>query len=218
MAEPELAMKGASAPRASSDALDEPRLIAETGPALRLGAVVAPSLRGLGLRLVRVRISNINGCTVQIMAEHADGAMSIADCEQASLVLSPLLDLEDAIRQSYRLEVSSPGIDRPLVRVSDFQRAIGYETKVEMARPIDGRKRFRGVLKSVETSGAPRAQLQFVGADGAAGLVDLPIADMAEARLVLTEDLIRQALRREKAAKKGAKQAAREKSRHRNEE
>ncbi|HXW19878.1 MAG TPA: ribosome maturation factor RimP [Roseiarcus sp.] len=208
MAEPQLTIENERAPRAGGDALDEPRLITETGSAFRLAAVVAPTLHGLGLRLVRVKISAADGCTVQIMAERPDGAMSIADCEQASLVLSPLLDVEDPIRQSYRLEVSSPGIDRPLVRVSDFLRAIGYETKVEMARPIEGRKRFRGVLTSVEAAREPRAQLRFAGPDGAESFVDLPIADMAEARLVLTEALIRQALRREKAAKKSAKQAA----------
>jgi ribosome maturation factor RimP len=213
MAEPLLTIANDPTPRESPDALDEPRLITETGPALRLGVAVTPTLRGLGLRLVRVKISAADGCTVQIMAERADGAMSIDDCEQASLVLSPLLDLEDPVRQSYRLEVSSPGIDRPLVRVSDFVRAIGYETKVEMARSIEGRKRFRGVLTSVEVAGEPRAHLRFAGPDGAASLVDLPITDMAEARLVLTEALIRQALRREKAAKKSAKQAAKKTSR-----
>ena len=209
MAEPRLAMQNGEAREAVSGALDEPRLITETGPALRVGVIVAPTLRGLGLRLVRVKISAADGCTVQIMAERADGAMSIDDCEQASQALSPLLDLEDPIRQSYRLEVSSPGIDRPLVRVSDFHRAIGHEAKIEMERPIEGRKRFRGVVESVDAAAEPRARLQIAGPDGVSSAVDLPIADMSEARLVLTESLIREALRREKAAKKSAKQAAR---------
>ena len=191
------------------DALDEPRLITETGPALRIGVIVAPTLRGLGLRLVRVKISAADGCTVQIMAERADGAMSIDDCQQASLALSPLLDLEDPIHQSYRLEVSSPGIDRPLVRASDFRRAIGHEVKIEMERPIEGRKRFRGVVEGLDAAAEPHAKLRVAGPDDASSVVDLPIADMAEARLVLTEGLIREALRREKAAKKSAKQAAR---------
>jgi ribosome maturation factor RimP len=209
MAEPRLAMQNSEAREAVSGALDEPRLITETGPALRVGVIVAPTLRGLGLRLVRVKISAADGCTVQIMAEGADGAMSIDDCQQASLALSPLLDLEDPIRQSYRLEVSSPGIDRPLVRASDFRRAIGHEAKIEMERPIEGRKRFRGVVEGVDATAETRAQLRVAGPDDASSIVDLPIADMAEARLVLTEDLIREALRREKAAKKSAKQAAR---------
>jgi ribosome maturation factor RimP len=209
MAEPRLAMQNSEAREAVSGALDEPRLITETGPALRVGVIVAPTLRGLGLRLVRVKISAADGCTVQIMAEGADGAMSIDDCQQASLALSPLLDVEDPIRQSYRLEVSSPGIDRPLVRASDFRRAIGHEAKIEMERPIEGRKRFRGVVEGVDATAETRAQLRVAGPDDASSIVDLPIADMAEARLVLTEDLIREALRREKAAKKSAKQAAR---------
>jgi ribosome maturation factor RimP len=208
MAEPRLAMQ-VEARETMSDALDEPRLITETGPALRLGGIVASTLRGLGLRLVRVKISAADGCTVQIMAERADGAMSIDDCEQASLALSPLLDLEDPIHRSYRLEVSSPGIDRPLVRASDFRRAIGHEAKIEMERPIDGRKRFRGVVEGVDAAAEPRARLEVAGPDGASSVVELPIVGMAEARLVLTEALIREALRREKAAKKRAKQAAR---------
>jgi ribosome maturation factor RimP len=208
MAEPRLAMQNDEAREAVSGALDEPRLITETGPALRLGVIVAPTLRGLGLRLVRVKISAADGCTVQIMAERADGAMNIEDCEQASLALSPLLDVEDAIHRSYRLEVSSPGIDRPMVRVSDFRRAIGHEAKIEMERPIDGRKRFRGVVEGVDAAAEPRARLSVAGPDGASSVLDLPIADMAEARLVLTDDLIREALRREKAAKKIVRQAA----------
>ncbi|HLW91328.1 MAG TPA: ribosome maturation factor RimP [Roseiarcus sp.] len=208
MAEPQLALEKTEAPEGTRDALDEPRLIEESGPALRVGAIVAPTLRDLGLRLVRVKISAAEGCTVQIMAERADGAMSIDDCEQASVALSPLLDVEDPIRQSYRLEVSSPGIDRPLVRVSDFERATGHEAKIEMERLIEGRKRFRGLIEGVERTDNPRARLRFVGADGVVGLVDLPIKDMAEARLVLTETLIREVLRREKAAKKSAKRAS----------
>jgi ribosome maturation factor RimP len=207
MAEPQLAVEKDEARKGAHDALDEARLIEETGPARRVGAIVAPTLRDLGLRLVRVKISASDGCTVQIMAERADGAMSIDDCEKASVALSPLLDVEDPIRQSYRLEVSSPGIDRPLVRVSDFERAIGHEAKMEMERLIEGRKRFRGVIEGVEGTDDPRIRLRFVGADGLAGLVDLRIKDMAGARLILTDALIREALRREKAAKKSAKQA-----------
>src|SRR5579863_7711751 len=109
------------------DALDEPRLLGENGTARRVGAIVAPVLRDLGLRLVRVKISAAEGSTVQIMAERPDGSMTVEDCEQASVALSSVLDLEDPISQAYRLEISSPGIDRPLVRVSDFERAVGHE-------------------------------------------------------------------------------------------
>ena len=123
---------------------DEPRLITEPGRAARVAAIAEPVLAGLGYRLVRVRISGFAGCTVQIMAERPDGTMTIEDCEAASRALSPVLDVADPIEGSYRLEISSPGIDRPLVRESDFLRAVGHEARVEMAVAINGRKRFRG--------------------------------------------------------------------------
>jgi len=188
------------------DPLDEARLIEESGLAQRVARIVAPTLRSLGLRLVRVKISAADGCTVQIMAERADGSMSIEDCEQASGALSPALDVEDPIAQAYRLEISSPGIDRPLVRVSDFQRAVSHEAKIEMARPVDGRKRFRGAIERVDASDNPLAHLRLAASDGEAVSVALAIKDMAEARLVLSDALIRETLRREKAAKKSAKQ------------
>jgi ribosome maturation factor RimP len=187
---------------APEEGLDEPRLIADSGPAMRVGRVVAPALRDLGLRLVRVRISAAQGSTLQIMAERPDGVMTIDDCERASEALSPLLDLEAPLSGPYRLEMSSPGIDRPLVRVSDFRRALGHEARIEMAVPLDGRKRFRGRLEAVETrdGGAVARLVLPPGEDGEAKSVALPIADMGEAKLTLAEDLIRAALRREKAA------------------
>src|SRR3954468_6264068 len=110
----------------------EPRLITEQGIAARVAALAAPVLTGLGYRLVRVRISGTSGCTVQIMAERPDGTMAIEDCEAASRALSPIFDAEDPIDREYRLEISSPGIDRPLVRRSDFERYAGHEAKIEM--------------------------------------------------------------------------------------
>jgi ribosome maturation factor RimP len=97
-----------------------------------------------------VRVTPTNGCTVQIMAERPDGTMSVSDCETVSRAISPVLDLEDPIDTAYYLEISSPGIDRPLVRESDFVRWTGYDTKIEMAVPLEGRKRFRGFLRGVE--------------------------------------------------------------------
>jgi ribosome maturation factor RimP len=147
------------------------------------------------------------GTTLQIMAERPDGAMTVEDCERASVALSPVLDLEDPLSEAYRLEISSPGIDRPLVRASDFRRAIGHEARIEMAAPVGTRKRFRGLIEAVETVGtraAARLRLP-VKDEGEAQAIDLPIDDMDEARLVLTEELIRTALRREKAAKKERK-------------
>ena len=122
----------------------EPRLIVEPGVAARVAAIVEPVLEGLGYRLVRVRISGLDGCTVQIMAERPDGTMTIEDCEAASRALSPVLDVADPIERAYRLEISSPGIDRPLVRRSDFERYAGNVVKIEMAVAVDGRRRFRG--------------------------------------------------------------------------
>jgi ribosome maturation factor RimP len=189
-----------SEPNAPSAALDEARWIVDNGAARRVGQIAAPVLRDLGLRLVRVKISGADGATVQIMAERPDGSMTIDDCEQASGALSPVFDLEDPVSQAYRLEISSPGIDRPLVRFSDFERALGHEARIEMAVPVGTRKRFRGIIEAV---GDEAASLRLPGEEGEAGvLVALPIKEMAEARLVLTDELIRATLRREKAAKK----------------
>jgi ribosome maturation factor RimP len=183
----------------------EPRLIVEQGIAARVGAVAAPVLEALGYRLVRVRVSGTSGCTVQIMAERPDGTMTIEDCEIASRALSPVFDAEDPIDGEYRLELSSPGIDRPLVRRSDFARYAGHEMKVEMAfgHGVDGRKRFRGVLLGVEGEAA-RLRRKDAAAGEEADVL-LPIADMAEARLVLTDALITEALRRSKAEQREAR-------------
>ncbi len=182
--------------------LGEARLIREGGVAARVAEIVEPALGQLGLRLVRVRVSGQNGCTVQIMAERPDGTMTIDDCEAASKALSPLLDVEDPIKSAYNLELSSPGIDRPLVRLSDFVRWAGHEAKVEMAVPQGGRKRYRGIVLGSE---GPNARLRLPDApEGVDPDVVLPVADMAEARLVLTDELIAESLRREKAAKRAA--------------
>lgn len=181
--------------------LDEPRLIVEAGTAARVAAIAGPVLHGLGFRLVRVKTSGIGGVTVQIMAERDDGSFSIDDCEAASRALSPVLDVEDPISGAYHLEISSPGIDRPLVRVSDFERWAGYEARIEMAVAQDGRKRFRGIVQG-SADGACLLARTDARVDEAKD-VRLPIAEIAEARLVLTEALIREALRRDKAAREG---------------
>jgi ribosome maturation factor RimP len=180
--------------------LGEPRLIVERGSAARLAAIAEPVINGLGFRLVRVRLSALAGCTIQIMAERPDGTMTVDDCEAISRALSPVLDVADPIEGSYRLEISSPGIDRPLVRRSDFERNAGHLIKVEMATAIGGRRRFRGVLL-----GAADANARLRPDDPAdAGEVLLPIAEMAQARLVLTDALVALALRRGKAARQMA--------------
>ncbi|HEY6257249.1 MAG TPA: ribosome maturation factor RimP [Xanthobacteraceae bacterium] len=183
-------------------ALSEARLIGEQGTAARLAALAEPVLAGLGYRLVRVRMSGLSGCTVQIMAERADGTMTIEDCEVVSRALSPVLDVADPIADAYRLEISSPGIDRPLVRRSDFERFAGHEIKVEMATPMDGRRRFRGLLIGAQGDAAKIRRAD--AAAGEAAEVLLPIREMAEARLVLTDALIAESLRRGKAAERGA--------------
>jgi ribosome maturation factor RimP len=174
---------------------DEPRLITEPGRPARVAALAEPVLASLGYRLVRVRISAFAGCTVQIMAERPDGTMTVEDCEAISRALSPVLDVADPIEGSYRLEISSPGIDRPLVRRSDFDRYAGYVAHVEMQIPIDGRKRFRGELKG--TAG-DCARIRWDGAADETSELLLRIDDMMEAKLVLTDALISEALRKSK--------------------
>ena len=183
----------------------ERRLIVEPGLAARVATIVEPVLEGLGFRLVRVRVSGLDGCTVQVMAERPDGTMTIEDCEAASRALSPVLDVADPVDRAYRLELSSPGLDRPLVRRSDFERYAGNVVKIEMAVAIDGRKRFRGQLLGAEGDAA-RIRRDDVPANEAADVL-LPIEEMAEAKLVLTDALIAEALRRGKQAERLQREA-----------
>lgn len=185
--------------------LDEPRLFAETGVAARIANIAGPVLKDVGFRLVRVRVATAQGATLQIMAERADGTMNVDDCEKASVALSPVLDLDDPLSLPYRLELSSPGIDRPLVRISDFRRAIGHEVRIEMAVLHDGRKRYRGWIEGISgEAGAEVLHLRRTDARGDEEAdVRLPLRDMGEARLILTEALVREALRADKAAREG---------------
>ena len=179
-------------------ALDEPRFFQDSGLAARIGRSVSPVLRELGYRLVRIKVSGGAPPILQIMAERPDGTMTIEDCETASKALSPVLDLDDPMSGAYRLEMSSPGIDRPLVRLSDIERARGHEVRLEMAVPVDGRKRFRGLIGGVEDG-----QLELTRLDtkpGDAETLRLQIAAIAEAKLVLTDALIREALKAQNAA------------------
>ena len=171
--------------------VNEPRLITEPGRAARVAALAEPVLAGLGFRLVRVRITGFAGCTVQIMAERRDGTMTIEDCEAVSRALSPVFDVADLIEGAYRLEISSPGIDRPLVRRSDFDRYAGHVAQVEMQAPIDGRRRFRGELNGTD------GEYARIRCDAASDTL-LRIDDMMEAKLVLTDTLISEALRKSK--------------------
>ncbi|RZN28570.1 ribosome maturation factor RimP [Bradyrhizobium sp. Leo121] len=181
----------------NAELLAEPRLVVEPGAAARVSAVATPVLQGLGYRLVRIKITGDAGCTVQIMAERPDGSMQIEDCEAISRALSPVLDIADPIDRAYRLEISSPGIDRPLVRRSDFERYAGHLVKIEMAVAHQGRKRFRGTLNGVEGNAVRLHRDDTREGEDAQTL--LVMEDIAEARLVLTDELIAESMRRGKA-------------------
>jgi ribosome maturation factor RimP len=184
-------MEGASTNLEDAGFAEEPRLITEPGRAARVAVLAEPVLASLGFRLVRVRISGFAGCTVQIMAERPDGTMNIDDCEAVSRALSPVFDVADLVEGSYRLEISSPGIDRPLVRRSDFDRYAGHVAQIEMQVPIDGRKRFRGELHGTD------GECARIRSDDSNDIL-LRIDDMAEARLVLTDALVAESLRKSK--------------------
>lgn len=174
--------------------LSEKRFFHETGVAARVATIVEPAIEDLGFRLVRVKLSGTNGCTVQIMAERPDGTMSVDDCEIVSKAISPVLDLEDPIERAYYLEISSPGIDRPLVRGGDFERWVGHDAKIELDIPLNGRKRFRGFVRGTE-AGEALIELPDVK-DGEESLAKIPLSSIREAHLVLTDELIRESLRR----------------------
>ncbi|HRD77760.1 MAG TPA: ribosome maturation factor RimP [Hyphomicrobiaceae bacterium] len=180
------------------------RFIREQGLAAEVARLIEPSLEGLGFRLVRVQTSGRDGLTLQIMAERHDGTMTVKDCETVSRNLSPVLDAADVIEGSYHLEISSPGIDRPLVRASDFDDWAGYEAKIELKEPVSGRKRFRGTIEGLAEEEA-RIACEIEGE----GLVvlGLPLALVDEAKLVLTDDLVREALRRAKRVREGRPEA-----------
>ncbi|QRM53844.1 ribosome maturation factor RimP [Sinorhizobium sp. BG8] len=182
----------------------DPRLIVETGLDRRVADIIEPVLVQLGYRLVRVRLSAQNGLTLQIMCERNDGTMTVEDCETVSTAVSPVLDVEDPIDKAYHLEVSSPGIDRPMVRKSDFVRWLGHLVKCETSILVDNRKRFRGKILAADADGFTIERDQ--PAYGEEPRVVIPFTALAEAKLILTDDLIRDALRADKEAK--AAQAA----------
>jgi ribosome maturation factor RimP len=182
-----------------SGAVSEARFFCETGVAGEIAALVEPTLNDLGYRIVRVTISGRNGTTVQIMAERPDGTMTVEDCAEVSRQLSPLLDAHDPITGQYTLEISSPGIDRPLARPSDFVAWARHEARIETKELVGGRRRFRGMLKGLAGNDV---QLE-VPADQGGPEVSVPIGLIAEARLVLTDELIRDTLRRAQKAAAG---------------
>ena len=173
------------------------RYIRESALEARIAAIVEPVAESLGYDLVRVRVTNDNGCTLQVMAEDESGNFTITDCEKLHNDLNPVLDLEDPIDREYHLEISSPGIDRPLVRARDFEAWVGHEAKVELADMVDGRKRFRG-----EIVGADEETFSIRLPDAPAGtepVHTLPLALLADAKLVMTDRLLDAAKKRQDA-------------------
>ncbi|WP_395448422.1 ribosome maturation factor RimP [Aminobacter sp. UC22_36] len=179
------------------------RIIRETGIDARIALIVQPVLRAIGFRLVRIRLSGQSGLTLQIMAEREDGTMTVQDCEEVSRAVSPALDVDDPIEKAYHLEVSSPGIDRPLVRKSDFGNWIGHIVKMETSVMVADRKRFRGKIAEADEEGILLQRDQ--AAYGEEPTVRVPFEAISEARLILTDDLIRDALSKDNQARKEAR-------------
>ena len=171
-------------------------LIAKTGMDQKIARIIAPMIEDLGFELVRIRLQGGDTPTLQIMTERPTGGIEVEDCAQISTMISALLDVEDPIGDAYTLEISSPGIDRPLTRLKDFDAYEGYEARLETAELIDGRKRFRGTLAGTEQGEVLINTLQ----DGEELTLGLSFDWLAEAKLIMTDDLMREALRARKAS------------------
>jgi len=166
-------------------------LIAKAAIDRRLAAIVSPTVEGLGFELVRIRLMGGKRATLQIMAERPEGGIEVDECARISRAVSAVLDVEDPIGSEYTLEVSSPGIDRPLTRLKDFERYEGYEVRLETSELIDGRRRFKGVLGGVEGSEVLIAIPE--------GTIGLQFDWLTDAKLVLTDALIAESLAARKA-------------------
>lgn len=171
-------------------------LIAKTSIDQRVAAIVTPVIEGMGFELVRLRVMSGKTRTLQIMADKPDGGIEVDDCADISTAVSAVLDVEDPLEDAYVLEVSSPGIDRPLTRLKDFAAWEGHEARIETTELIDGRRRFKGVLAGVEGDEV----LIEIEENGEALTIGLQFDWLADAKLVLTEDLIAQMLRARKAS------------------
>lgn len=166
-------------------------LVANAAFDRRLAGIVTPTIEDLGFELVRLRLMGGKKATLQIMAERADGGIQVEECAKISRAVSAVLDVEDPIAGDYVLEVSSPGIDRPLTRLKDFERYDGYEVKIETSEAIDGRRRFRGTLAGVENGEVLLAINE--------GTIGLDFTMIAEAKLILTDALVAESLAARKA-------------------
>jgi ribosome maturation factor RimP len=171
-------------------------LVAKAAIDRRLAGIISPVVEGMGFELVRVRLMGGRTKTLQIMAERPEGGIEVDDCGRISTAVSATLDVEDPLEEAYTLEVSSPGIDRPLTRLKDFETWEGYEAKIETSEMIDGRRRFKGVLQGVE-DGEILIELEEQGEPVTIGL---RFDWLSDAKLVLTDELIRDVLRARKDA------------------
>ena len=167
-------------------------LIAKAAIDRRMAAIVGPVIQDMGYELVRVRLMGGKSKTLQIMADRPEGGIEVEDCAKISTAVSAVLDVEDPLDDAYTLEVSSPGIDRPLTRMKDFDAWAGYEAKIETTELIDGRRRFRGVLAGTEDD---EVLLEIEE-----GTIGLKFDWLSDAKLVLTDELIADMLRARKAA------------------
>ena len=172
-------------------------LIAKAAIDRRLAEIITPVIEDLGFELVRVRLMSGKTTTLQIMADKPDGGIEVDDCAEISNAVSAVLDVEDPILDAYALEVSSPGIDRPLTRLKDFDMFEGYEAKIETTELIDGRRRFKGVLVGIEDDDV---LINLPGPDGEDMTIGLQFDWLSDAKLVLTDELIKEMLRQRKAA------------------
>jgi ribosome maturation factor RimP len=175
-------------------------MVRENGPALTIAKIVEPVLEDLGFRLVKVSVSGQGNSQVQIMAERPDGSLTIDDCVRISRAVSPVLDVEDPISGKYNLEVSSPGIGRPLVRPSDFEKWAGFEAKVELSQPLAERRRFKGKLEGF-ADGEVRIYVKSSDGTGEDILVGLPFELVADGKLIMTDELLEKS---KQESKKGA--------------
>ena len=171
-------------------------LIAKTAIDRRLAEILIPVIEDMGFELVRLRLQGGKTATLQIMADRPEGGINVDDCAEISTMVSATLDVEDPIEDKYNLEVSSPGIDRPLTRLKDFATFEGYEAKLETNQPIDGRKRFTGVLAGVEGEDV----LINIEVGGETQTIGLNFDWLSDAKLMLTDELIAEMLRQKKEA------------------
>lgn len=171
----------------------------------KIERTIAPTAQSMGYELVRVSMIGAGSSrpTLQIMAERPDGTMLIDDCSRLSQAVSALLDVENLIEEAYNLEVSSPGIDRPLTRLKDFERYAGFEARIELHSPVNGQRKFKGILRGIEGE-----TIAFETEQGAA--VQLPFGEVDKAKLILTDELIRAAMKAEKDSKKKRLEAGEE--------